>query len=197
MTILQSTLDLLRARLDAAFQVSDPRAEDWVMLTNPVELDGRISEHARNKVIMSLVGLQSEPTAAPSPGFSPATGDRFARVAAPLHLNAFVLFLANFTEGNYATGLGMLSRTISFFQQSPVFTPDRLPGLPREVDRIVLDFVNLDLMQTNYLMGMLGLKYLPSALYRLRMLTFAGEASDALVPVARNTRPADAGAATE
>ena len=42
MTLLQSTLELLRNRLDAAFQVADPRSEGWVALTNPVDLDGRI-----------------------------------------------------------------------------------------------------------------------------------------------------------
>jgi uncharacterized protein DUF4255 len=197
MAILQSTLDLLRARLDAAFQISDPRAEEWVALTNPVDLDGRVSENARNKIVMTLVGLQSETAIGAVSGFIPAAGDQFARVAPPLHLNAFVVFLANFSDSNYATGLGMLSRTIAFFQQNPVFTHHRLPGLPAEIDRIALDFVSLDLMQTNYLMGMLGLKYLPSALYRLRMLTFASDAIGSLVPAARKTRPADAGAMTE
>ncbi len=193
MAILQSTLDLLRARLDAAFQISDPRAEEWVTLSNPVDLDGRVSEHARNKIIMALAGLQSETTTGNFPSFVPVAGDQFARVPPPLHLNVFVVFLANFTDGNYATGLGMLSRTIAFFQQNPVFTHDSLPGLSEQVDRIALDFVNLDLMQTNYLMGMLGLKYLPSALYRLRMLRFASDASTEFAPATRKTRPADAG----
>jgi hypothetical protein len=196
MAILQSTLDLLRARLDAAFQISDPRAEQWVTLTNPVDLDGRVLESARNKIVMTLAGLQSETSIGTFPGFLPA-GDQFARVAPPLHLNAFVVFFANFTEGNYATGLGMLSRTIAFFQQNPVFTHDRLPGLAPEVDKIALDFVNLDLTQTNHLMGMLGLKYLPSALYRLRMLTFASDAVAEMVPSARRARAADTGAMTE
>ena len=53
MAILQSTLDLLRGRLDAAFQISDPRSEEWVALTNPVDLDGRVSESARNKIVTS------------------------------------------------------------------------------------------------------------------------------------------------
>jgi hypothetical protein len=191
MAILQSTLELLRARLDAAFQISDPRSEEWVALTNPVDLDGRVSESARNKIVMALVGLQSETAIGASPSFIPVAGDQFARVAQPLHLNAFVVFFANFTEANYTTGLGMLSRTIAFFQQNPVFTHDRLPGLPAEVDKIALDFVNLDLMQTNHLMGMLGLKYLPSALYKLRMLTFASGVIAGLVPAVRKTRPAD------
>jgi hypothetical protein len=192
MTLLQSTLELLRDRLDAAFQIADPRSENWVALTNPVDPDGRISESARNKIVMALVGLQSDRTIGAVPGPMPVAGDQFAIMAAPLNVNAFVLFVANFSDSNYPTGLGMLSRTIAFFQQNPVFTRDRLPGLAREIDKIALDFVSLDLTQTNHLMGMVGLKYLPSALYRLRMLPFASDAVAGLVPAVRRTKPADA-----
>jgi hypothetical protein len=197
MAILQSILDLLRARLDATFKISDPRSEEWVALTNPIDLDGRVSESARNKIVMLLVGLQSDTTIGTFPGTIPVAADQFARIAPPLHLNAFVMFFSNFTERNYATGLGMLSRTISFFQENPVFTPERLPGMPDGVDKIALDFVNLDLMQTNHLMGMLGLKYMPCALYKLRMLTFASNAAASFVPAARRARAAANGAAME
>jgi hypothetical protein len=197
MTLLQSTLELLRDRLDAAFQIADPRSENWVALTNPVDPDGRISESARNKIVMALVGLQSDKTISTIPGPMPVAGDQFAIMAPPLNINAFVLFAANFSESNYPTGLGMLSRTIGFFQQNPVFTHDRLPGLAREIDRIALDFVSLDLMQTNHLMGMLGLKYLPSALYKLRMLPFASDAVAGLVPAAKRPKLAGSGAMTE
>lgn len=190
MTLLQSTLELLRSRLDTAFQVADPRSEEWVTLTNPVDLDGRISESARNKIVMSLVGLQSDKTISTVPGPRPVAGDQFALMAPPLIINAFVLFVASFSDSNYPTGLGMLSRTIGFFQQNPVFTHDRLPGLAPEVEKITLDFVSLDLTQTNHLMGMLGLKYLPSALYKLRMLPFASGAIMGLAPIARKTRAA-------
>jgi hypothetical protein len=197
MTLIQSTLELMRDRLDAAFQIADPRSEAWVALTNPVDPDGRVSESARNKIVMALVGLQSDKTISTAPGPMPVAGDRFAIMAPPLNVNAFVLFVANFSDSNYPTGLGMLSRTIGFFQQNPVFTHDRLPGLAREIDKITLDFVSLDLTQTNHLMGMLGLKYLPSVLYKLRMLPFVSDAVAGLVPAVRRTRAADAGAVNE
>src|SRR5882757_1274769 len=175
MTLLQSTLELLRDRLDAAFQVADPRSEEWVALINPVDHDGRVSENARNKIVMVLAGLQSDKTASAVAGPVAVAGEQFAMMAPPLHINLFILFVANFSDGNYPTGLGMLSRTIAFFQQNPVFTHDRLPGLAEKIEKIALDFVSLDLTQTNHLMGMLGLKYLPSALYRLRMLSFTSD----------------------
>ena len=61
--------------------------------------------------------------------------------------------MVNFTGSNYPTGLDMLSHTITFFRENPVLPPD--------------------LAKTNELMAMLDLKYLPSALYRIRRLAFA------------------------
>jgi hypothetical protein len=166
MAILQSTLDQLRARLEAALQIAVPRAEPWVALTNPVDLDGRVVESARNKMVMVLVGLQSDPAG----GILPRTSAAGApRVTPPLHLDALVMLMANFSGSEYVTGLGMLARTIAFFHENPVLIPDPLP------DNIRLDFVNLDLAQTNELMAMLDLKYLPAAVYRMRGLTFASE----------------------
>ena len=102
------------------------------------------------------------------------TNPKIERCPPPLHLNALVMLIANFSGSDYATGLRILSRTITFFHQNPVFIPDPQPGLPP--DNIVLDFVNIDLAQTRDSVGMLGLKYLPSALYRMRTLTFSSDA---------------------
>ena len=172
LAMLQSTLDQLRARLEAALQISDPRAEPWVAPTNAVDLDGRVSESTQNKIVMTLAGLQSEPAVGHIPPAIPAAG---VRAVPPLRLNALVLLLANFTGSHYATGLRMISRTMIFFHQNPVFMPDPLPGLPAGADNIMLEFVNLDLAQTNDLMAMLGLKYLPSVLYRMRTLTLTSD----------------------
>ncbi len=186
--MLQTTLDQLRARLEAALQISEARAEPWVALTNPVDPDGRVAESARNKVVMVLVGLQSDPTPGALPG---TTAPAAVRGAPPLHLNALVMLIANFSGSDYATGLRLLSRTITFFHQNPVLIPDALPGLPP--DNIVLDFVNIDLAQTRELTGMLGLTYLPSALYRMHPLRFSSDAQ----PAGAISRPYRSWAATQ
>jgi len=121
---------------------------------------------------MVLVGLQSDP--AVRNVLPPAISGAAPRTIPPLHLDALVMLMANFSGSEYANGLGMLSRTVAFFHENPVLLPDPPPGQPAE--NIMLDFVNLDLAQTNELMAMLDLKYLPSAVYRLQRLAFAGEA---------------------
>ncbi len=114
-------------------------------------------------------------------------GGSFALVQPPLYIDLFILFIANFYDRNYVQGLGMISRTISFFQQNPWFTRDTLPALGPGIDKITMEFTNLDLLEVNYLMGMLGTKYLPSVYYKLRMLPFGSDAMQADVPAARGT----------
>jgi hypothetical protein len=164
--LLQSALELLRDRLDAALQMPNPQSEPWVTLANPVDLNGGTSESVRNKIIMTLVGLHTDPTIRtdprPRPGQPP--------VPPLLTLTALVLFIANFSEGDYPTGLSMLSRAIAFFQQNPIVTPQRVPGADQ--GKIMIEFVNFDLAQTNDLMAALGMKYRPCALYRVGPLPF-------------------------
>jgi hypothetical protein len=187
--VLQSTLELLRDRLDAALQAADPRSEEWVVLANPVDIDGHSMERARNKMVVALVGLHLDVSTISPP--SPGAG-QFASTTPP-NLNALVLFAANFSDSNYPTGLGMLSRTIEFFQQNPVFTHHRQHGRAGETDRITMHFVSLDLTQTSDLMRMLGLNYLPCALYEVGMLPGAESIAAGELP-AVGTRPVESGA---
>jgi hypothetical protein len=90
----------------------------------------------------------------------------------PLYLNMHVMFMANFTERNYPDGLAVLSRVISFFQQNSMFTAQNAPQLSPKVEKLCLDFENLSPVEVNYVMSMLGTRYLPSAFYKVRMIAF-------------------------
>lgn len=86
------------------------------------------------------------------------------------------MFMANFIEHSYPDGLAALSRLISFFQQTPVLNAQNTPGLSPEIDQLTLDLENLSAVDVNYVMGMLGTRYLPSVFYKLRMIPFASSA---------------------
>jgi hypothetical protein len=106
------------------------------------------------------------------PQSGPVEAGRVGVVAPPLYVDLFVLFYANFADRNYIEGLTMISRVIAFFQQNPVFTRDNLPDLDPVIDKLRFEFTNLDLGSLNHLMGNLGVKYLPSAYYKVSMIPF-------------------------
>lgn len=154
MDTLATSLELIRGQLDAALRAAEPRADDWVILTNVIGQDGVLFEDARDKVAMMLVNIASDATlrAAPNPGAAP-----------PARLDLLVAFVANFENRDYAKGLTAIARTIAFFQQTPVFAaPD---GGNTTLTMVAAD---LSLEHVGGVMAMLGLRYRPSVFYRLR-----------------------------
>lgn len=156
MDTLAASLELIRAQLNAALQAAEPRADDWVSLTNVIGQDGVAFEDARDKVAMMLVNIASDATlrSAPNPAGVP-----------PMRLDLLVAFVANFENRDYAKGLTAIARTIAFFQQTPVFT---VPGPGAGIGPLSMLAADLSLADVSGVMGMLGLRYRPSVFYQLR-----------------------------
>jgi hypothetical protein len=188
MGAIQTTLELIRQKLNEFFSNADPREEDWVILSNIIDHEGHQYEQAKDKVVMFLANIQHETTISTYNRAMPVKGDQYAIVAPPLYINLFVLFFANFYDRSYPEGLGMISRTISFFQQNPCFTHENLPGLDTIIDKLTFEMSNLDATGLNYLMGLTGTKYLPSAYYKVRMIPFSGPAIQGVVPAAQGVQ---------
>jgi hypothetical protein len=182
MVTIQATLELIRQKVNEFFKNADPRDEDWVILSNIVDQEGRACEEAKNKIVMFLANIKHETVISTHQRTMPVKGNRYAIVAPPLYIDLFVLFFANFSDSNYAEGLGVISQTIAFFQRSPWFTQDSLPGLDPDIEKLTFEMVNLEMADLNYLMGMIGAKYLPSVLYKVRVLPFRSEAMQGQVP---------------
>ncbi len=184
MDIIRNALDTICGLANAYLQNIDHRAEGWVVLTSLVDHDGSINPAARDKVVMSVYNLTRETSISTyqptqSAGQRHKAGDSLAVVSPPLYVDVHLMFMANFAERNYSDGLAMLSRVISYFQQNPVFTQANAPGLDPDIDKLTLDFDNLSPVDVNYVMSMLGTRYLPSAFYKLRMLPFTSLAMQA------------------
>jgi len=172
MAMIQTTLELIRGKLNDRLMNEDRRGEDWVILSNIVELSGEPFPEAQNKIVMCVANIQREVViSAPQPGVA-AGGDGPGQLPPPLYIDLYVLFYANFTGQYYAEGLGWISRTIAFFQQNPVFTRDNLPAMDPKIDKLQFEFANLDLADLHRLLGNMGAKYLPSAYYKVRMIRF-------------------------
>ena len=97
-------------------------------------------------------------------------------------LNLYVLISANFQDkkdpdptDDYVEGLKQLSYVISFFQSKNVFTPDNSPamtGIDPELRKLVVELYSYSFEQLYNFWSVVGAKYLPSVLYRIRMIRF-------------------------
>lgn len=196
MANIKTTLELVRQKLNESFRNADPREnEDWVILSDIADHEGRLHEEARNKIVMMLVNIQHETVVSTYTSTAPAGNNKYSIVSPPLYIDVFILFFANFYDKNYPEGLEMISRTIGFFQQNLWFTHQSLPGLDPIIDKLTFEITNLDLVDLSYLMGMIGAKYLPSVYYKVRMIPFKGDSIQGEVPAVQGLQapgePAD------
>jgi hypothetical protein len=182
MSAIAATLRLIQKRLDAFLKASDPRPEGWVILSNPVDHEGRAYEATRDKLVVVLAGIQHETVISTHNRPASLAGGQYNIAPPPIYINLSVLFLANFYDKSYAQGLETIASTIGYFQRNPVLTHENAPDLDPSIEKITMEMVNLDLAQTNNLMTMLGVRYLPAVLYRLRTLPFRTDALGTVVP---------------
>ena len=137
-----------------------------VVLANAVDLTGNINPQIDNKICVFLQNIEEERV------LRNGSYQSNAGMNPPKHFNLFLMFVANFPDPNYLEALRYLSLVLEYFQGTQVFDRGNMPMLVSSVDKISLEFVNLTSDELNSIWSLLGLKYMPSALYKLKLLSF-------------------------
>jgi len=70
-----------------------------------------------------------------------------------------------------------LQQVIGFFQRNFVFDHSNTDGLNANIEKLILDMVSLNLQQMHEIWTVLGGKYFPSVVYRVRMITIDYEST--------------------
>lgn len=172
--MIAKTLTQLAAQLNRFLRQNFKLDEDIVLVSNLNESDGSACTHINNKLALFLVGVEKEAAIRNKPTLPDSGFSRSANSAPALHLNLYMMLAANFNGANYSDALTLLSASISFFQRNPVFSRQSLPELDPAIEQLTLDLENLSIQDASNLWGMLSGKYLPSVLYKVRMLSFDG-----------------------
>ena len=122
--------------------------------------------------ILTLVNIEEERTLK-SPTNFVRINDKTAYRNPGIQLNLYCLFAVN--HSTYDTALQYLSLIIQFFQFRNVIDhkntpPDNGLVLDDKIDKLIFDMVSMNAEQVNHLWAILGGKYLPSVLYKARMV---------------------------
>lgn len=168
MAVLDEGLAVFCDRLEIALQAAEGRPEPWVVLANLVEPDGSPQAGLDDRIVVSLVSLQAVPGG--SATFAqPSDASRWQPSVPPLHIDVYVVVVANFAGPDYRSGLAMIARAMSLFHETPVFTRADTPELPDGTERLAVEFVSLDFSAAHDLLPA-RVRAMPFALYRLRGL---------------------------
>jgi len=168
--MIDSALGHLAFQLNQMFRRHMVLAEDLVVVSNLQGLDGTAAPLVANKLALFLGGIERD-TAAHRVRAG-ATGEHRSQVAGPepLYLNLLILCAATFSGQNYPEALRFLSDAMAFFQANAVFDHQNSPDLDARIDRIVLNIENLSAAEMHSLWSIHGGRYLPSVLYRARLV---------------------------
>jgi hypothetical protein len=158
-TIAQELNEFIRNELNLS--------EDIVVVNSLVDLKGDPSMQIENRVCLFLQRIEEEKVAK-SGGFQSNPG-----VAPPVRVGLHIVFAANFPDPNYREALRFISLILEFFQGKGTFDRSNVPSLPAGLEKLTFDLMDLDYSEMNNLWSLIGAKYLPSLVYKVRMLTFS------------------------
>ena len=170
--MIHAALHHLAAHLNLYVRRAVDLGEDIVVLSNMIEQDGQVAPHVNNKLVMSLVNIEKDTVSFRRSNSSNPGGSRSVDSHPPIYLNLHLMVAAHFSGNNYPEALKFISHAIGFFQRSPVFDHHSTPDLDPRIEKLVLDIENLSIPDLSNLWGVLSGKYLPSVLYKVRMVGF-------------------------
>lgn len=174
--MINSAISHLASQLNQFLKRSFELTEDVVVVSNILEQDGTLSPNVNNKVVVILTNIEKDtvPYRQPMNGNNGSNGDytRSGVNRPPVYLNLYLMFVANFSGNNYSEALKFISKTIGYFQRQPVFDQNSTPDLDPRIEKLILDIENLSIQDLSNLWGLLSGKYLPSILYKVRMVAF-------------------------
>lgn len=183
-------LNELKAHLSSGVLTPDstvPSSFENIRLGNIVDQN---DDMVPDKLIISLVNIEEERIAKSQRFYrnldDPAVKGNISngrKYNPEIRLNLYVLFTYttdsvseddNASTASYEKALRVISNVVGCFQKKNVFTTENTAGSGNELDAsigtLIVELTNYSLLETNHLWGYLGAKYMPSVLYKVRML---------------------------
>ncbi len=165
---------MLVPMIDDAIEYVRQEVRDYLGLTNQEVITDHIyllkDKANAQGVFLSLVNLEEE-TVLRNTSHVTRQVDAVRYQQPPVYLNLYLLFACRFQA--YPTSLMNLAKIVELFQSKRVLSPATAgTGLtfPATLEKLIFDVHNLNLEQLNYLWSILGGAYLPSVLYKVRLV---------------------------
>ena len=165
--VLNSVISLLNDHIGTA--------EPDVILGNLSMVDAAQAGSESNitdRVVVSVINIQQESTLRNMPAnrqiYDNSGLPRGVARNPGIFLNIYLLIGAN--KDQYNLGLQRISQIISFFQRTSILSVSEIPNLPDfGLDKIIFDLHSTNFEELNQLWGVMGGKYLPSVVYKMRL----------------------------
>ena len=176
--MIDKAMSFIEERINEYFQgLLGPSTEDYAVLGNIAKIvdAGEGSEdEGSTGVIITLVNIEEDRISKNPEGFFRENGKIIRRNPEVL-VNLYVLFSINLNS--YTTALSRISNVIQFFQSEQHFEIDMHSTLDPRIVKLHLELYTMNFEQVNHLWSTLGGKYLPSVLYKMKLIPIVDEAN--------------------
>ncbi|MEM9326149.1 MAG: DUF4255 domain-containing protein [Bacteroidota bacterium] len=181
--MIHTALEFLAGEVNTYLKLKNDITNDLVSLTNVATQEGNWAI-PNNRLGLSLINIEEEKIFKEQRTTFVNSSGLAQHYNPEIKLNLYVLISANYTSGDgddtveYLEGLKQLSYVLRFFQGKNVFTNDNAPGLAAldmSVEKLVVELFSYTFEQLYNFWTVLGAKYLPSILYKVRLITLQEE----------------------
>lgn len=165
--MINEALHFLASQLNQHLCRKSLSQENLVIVSKIIDNDGREPELVTNKLVLFLANVEKDYVAKSS---AKPEYDGFRNIvhAKPIFLNLHIVLAANFKASHYEEALKYLSKSVGFFQDHNVFDRNTSPDLASGLEKIIIDVENLNLQELCNLWSLIGSKYVPSIMYKVR-----------------------------
>jgi hypothetical protein len=165
--MLDSALTFLASEINVHIKKRTGTAADMVEAGHLADEDGKWAVK-EGQLRLALINVEEERTLRSQvPQWTYADGNHVL-LQPDLKLNLVVMIAARLKS--YPDTLRYLSHVMTFFQAHPAFSPDGYPALDTRIELLTVELLPYGPEQLNQTWAYLGTKYLPSMIYRVRMV---------------------------
>jgi len=170
--IIYRAVDFLTTELNQYLRIKfDSPVADFAVAGNVSALQDTAGSGAaslNDRIIVSLINVEEDRISkSPENIVRTQTGTIFKNPK--VFLNLYVLFAAN--RNTYRETLISLSFVAQFFQYHNVFDRNNSPGMFSQIEKLIPDLITLNFEQLNQVWSILGGRYIPSVLYKIRLVS--------------------------
>ncbi|MCL6404610.1 DUF4255 domain-containing protein [Dickeya dadantii] len=165
--MIHASINYLTRQLNQYLKNTLNLHDDVVVIANPADDDGKMFPLAKNKLVVFLSNIEREMLPHRSNAAPP--GNRFAVTTPPLFVRVSMVVAANFTGAQYAEGLQVIAHAMAFLHKNAQLNRYNAPDMDEAIEQILLEMDSLPRHELGNMWTMLGIRYLPSAVYRLRV----------------------------
>jgi hypothetical protein len=171
--MIDVTFTFLKNQLKAYFKLKK-NADTKVHISNLTDNSGKT---LAKELTLTLVNIDEEHILRNQNLYKETEEGMFAKINPEINLNLYCLITSNFgeKETDYEESLKFLSLAATFFQVRNVFTPKNTPDLDSRIKQLIIELQSPSFEQQNNLWSFMGASYLPSLLYKIRMVTLQEE----------------------